>query len=69
MKEKKDRLESKSREYGYSSFSGKVEKRLDLNDLLKRAENEKNRDRKLNLIIFSSVAFLVGICALLILSF
>ena len=43
--------------YGYSLPVDHEEKRLDLNDLLKRASEEKNKKKKMNLIIFSGTAF------------
>ena len=48
--------------YEYIKSSKKTKTRLDLNDLLKRLENQKKDDKKLNLLIFSgaiSVAFVV----------
>ena len=39
--------------YGYKALSDDTEKRLDLNDLLRRAADEKNRDKKVNILIFS----------------
>ena len=45
--------------YDYKSLSNNNTKRLDLNDLLKRAANEKNRSKKINLLIFSSATFVV----------
>ena len=36
--------------------SSNVSKRLDLNDLLKRAKDQEKNDRKLNLLIYAGVA-------------
>ena len=48
--------------YEYIKSSKTTKTRLDLNDLLKRLEDQKKNDKKLNLLIFSgaiSVAFVV----------
>ena len=55
---------SSSKEMEYTSSK----KRLDLNDLLKRAKDQKKSDKKANLIIFSAVAS-VFLLFLLIVSF
>ena len=39
--------------YGYKAVSYDTKKRLDLNDLLRRAADEKNRSKKVNILIFS----------------
>ena len=39
--------------YGYKALSDDTKKRLDLNDLLRRSANEKNRNKKVNILIFS----------------
>jgi len=39
--------------YEYRSLPDEAKKRLDLNDLLKRATIEKNKNKKINLLIFS----------------
>ena len=39
--------------YGYKALSDVTKKRLDLNDLLRRSVNEKNRNKKINILIFS----------------
>ena len=45
--------------YDYKSLSNNATKRLDLNDLLKRAADEKSRNKKINLLIFSGATFIV----------
>ena len=50
MKEHVHNDESFVDKYGYRRLQ-EAEKRLDLNDLLKRAEDKKKSDRKFNLLI------------------
>ena len=45
--------------YGYSSPADHIEKKLDLNDLLKRVSEEKNKRKKMNILIFSGATFSV----------
>ena len=52
--------------YGYRPLSNATKKRLDLNDLLRRAEDEKSRDKKINLLIFSGAASVVLVFLLLL---
>ena len=52
--------------YSYKAVSDDTEKRLDLNDLLKRAADEKNRSKKVNILILSGATFAVLIFLLLI---
>ena len=52
MRGKANQIKSKVVQYGYKSFQIN-EKRLDLNDLIKRAKDEKKNDKKFNLLIFS----------------
>ena len=53
-------VDSKNERYGYRPhIESEAPKRLDLNDLLKRVENEKNKSRKLNIFIFSGATTVV----------
>ena len=52
--------------YGFRSLSGTTKKRLDLNNLLKRAKEEEKRSKKLNLFIFSGATFVVLIFLMLL---
>ena len=46
--------------------SSNVSKRLDLNDLLKRAKDQEKNDRKLNLLIYAGVALIVAVVLLIL---
>ena len=46
--------------------SSNVSKRLDLNDLLKRAKDQEKNDRKLNLLIYAGVALIVAVFLLIL---
>ena len=52
--------------YDYRPLSDNAKKRLDLNDLLKRAKNEEKIDKKYNLLIFSGAASVVLVFILLL---
>ena len=52
--------------YGYRPLLDATKKRLDLNDLLRRAEDEKSRNKKINLLIFSGAASAVLVFLLLL---
>ena len=66
MRGKVSQARSDDVHYSYSSLSSETEKRLDLNDLLKRAAYEKNRDKKFNLLIFSGASTVVMVFLLLL---
>ena len=53
--------------YGYIKSSETVKSRLDLNDLLQRAKEEKKSDIKTNVLILSG-AFSIALVVFLILS-
>tara|TARA_B100000686_G_C16347906_1_gene741353 strand:- start:338 stop:541 length:204 start_codon:yes stop_codon:yes gene_type:complete len=56
-------------QYTYSTASEKKvsgKARLDLNDLLKRAKDQKISDKKNNLFILSAVTVLIGIVVVLL---
>jgi len=60
MKFKASQIKAVDDRYGYSSPIDQVaSKRLDLNDLLKRSADEKNKRKKVNFIIFSATTFLI----------
>ena len=69
MREKTSQTHYDQDRYGFSRpfDSFETRKKLDLNDLLKRAEDEKKKDKKINLIILSGAASVV-VAFLLILS-
>jgi hypothetical protein len=52
MKSKSSQFKPDSR-YGFGSPLDSEEKKLDLNDLLKRASKEKEKSKKMNVFIFS----------------
>ena len=62
MRGKVNQVKSYDNLYGYRPLIGTKDKRVNLNNLLKRIKNEEKKDKKLNLLIFSgaiSVAFVV----------
>ena len=65
MRGKANQIKSKVGQYGYKSFQIN-EKRLDLNDLIKRAKDEKKNDKKFNLLIFSGASTVVLVFFLLL---
>jgi len=52
--------------YGYKQLLGATDKRLNVNNLLRRIKNEKNKDKKFNLLIFSGATFVVLVFLLLL---
>ena len=58
MRRKASELKSEEDQYGYRPFQA-AEKRLDLNDLIKRAKAEEKNDKKFNVLIFSGAASVV----------
>ena len=69
MRGKVGEIEEKDEQYrfsnSYSESDYRPKKRLDLNDLLKRAEEEKKSDKKLNLLIFSGTIAVVAVFVLI----
>ena len=61
MRDRTSRVEYDDEEQYHASdfLNSSSKKRLDLNDLLKRAKDQKNNDKKINLLIFSGAASLV----------
>ena len=69
MRGKVGEIEEKDEQYrfsnSYSESDHRPKKRLDLNDLLKRAEEEKKSDKKLNLLIFSGTIAVTAVLGLI----
>ena len=65
MKVKASRVKSDEDQYGFKP-SGKSKKRLDLNDLLKRMEDQKKDDKRINILILSGVLVLVVVFFLIL---
>ena len=61
MREKVNQVGYKEEQYHVreSYDSSMSEKRLDLNDLLKRAKDEEKNDKKFNLLIYSCATFVI----------
>ena len=51
MRGKVNQVKSYDNLYGYRPLIGTKDKRLNLNNLLKRIKNEEKKDKKLNLLI------------------
>ena len=68
MRERAGRVDYEEKQYraGELLRSPTSKKRLDLNDLLKRAKNEKKNDKKLNLLIYSGVASVIVVFVLIL---
>ena len=66
MRGKVSQARSDDVQYGYKLLSDKAKKRLDLNDLLKRVADEKNKNKKVNLLIFSGATSVVLVFLLLL---
>ena len=65
MRGKTGQVKTDEDQYGYAPLDAR-KKRLDLNDLLKRAKNEEKNDKKYNLLIFSGAASVVLVFILLL---
>ena len=52
--------------YGYVKSAKTTESRLDLNDLLKRMEDQKKDDKKINILIFFGVLVLIAVFFLIL---
>ena len=59
MRERVGRVDYDEEQYHANELlhSSTSKKRLDLNDLLKRAKDEEKNDKKFNLLIYSCAAF------------
>jgi len=67
MRGKVNQLETESTDkYGFVTSNESVEKKLDLNDLLKRAKDQKKNDNRTNLLILSAAGSLIFVVVLLL---
>ena len=66
MRGKVNQVKSYDNFYGYRPSIGIKDKRLNLNNLLKRIKNEEKKDKKLNLLIFSGATSAVIVFFLLL---
>ena len=65
MRESVNQDKSDIDQYGFRPLE-REKKRLDLNDLLRRAKSQKKDDRKFNLQIFFGATIVVGVLYLLL---
>ena len=65
MRESINRERSDVDQYGFRPLESE-EKRLDLNDLLRKAKNQKEVERKFNLLIFCGAIIVVAVFYLLL---
>ena len=67
MREKANQDRNRGKKYALSRPVNEPipKKRLDLNDLLRRAQDKKKSDKKYNFLIFSGAAFVVVVFYLL----
>ena len=66
MRGKVNQVKTHDNQYGYRPLIGTKDKRLNLNNLLKRIKDEEKKNKKLNLLIFSGATFAVLIFFLLL---
>ena len=68
MRERASQVEYDEEQYHVSELlhPSTSRKRLDLNDLLKRAKEQKERDKKLNLLIYTGALSAVVVFGLLL---
>ena len=68
MRDRTSRVEYDDEEQYHASdfLNSSSKKRLDLNDLLKRAKDQEKNDRKLNLLIYAGVALIVAVFLLIL---
>ena len=64
MRENVSREESDVDKYGLRRLE-EVKKRLDLNDLLKRAKDQEKSDKKFNVLIYTSAASVLAVLLLI----
>ena len=66
MRERASQVEYNEDQYHDSGSlnSSTSKKRLDLNDLLKRAKDQEKNDKKLNLLIYSGAASVIAVLVL-----
>ena len=68
MREKTNQVGYEEEQYhvGESYDSSMSKKRLDLNDLLKRAKDQEKNDKKLNLLIYAGAASVIVVFVLIL---
>ena len=67
MKDRARQAEYDEEQYHASDFlKSSSNKRLDLNDLLQRAKDQKKSDKKLNILIYSGVVSVVAVFVILL---
>ena len=66
MRGKLSQVKSGDDHYGYRPLLDTTEKRLDLNNLLRRIKDEEKKNKKLNLLIFSGMTSVILIFFLLL---
>ena len=66
MRGKASQVKSDDDLYGYRPLLNTTEKRLDLNNLLRRIKDEEKKSKKLNLLIFSGMTSVILIFFLLL---
>ena len=66
MRGKASKVKSDDDRYGYKPSLITKDKRLNLNNLLKRIKDEENKNKKLNLLIFSGTLLSVLVFFLLL---
>ena len=66
MRGKVSQVESDDDLYGYKPLLKTTDKRLNVNNLLRRIEDEKKKDKKFNLLIFSGAISVVLVFLLLL---
>ena len=68
MREKANQIRYKEEQYRFSKpyNNSTLKKRLDLNDLLKRAKDQEKNDKKLNLVIYAGAASVIVVFVLIL---
>ena len=68
MREKANQVGYKEEQYhvGEPYDSSTLKKRLDVNDLLKRAKDQEKNDKKLNLVIYAGAASVIVVFVLIL---
>ena len=66
MRGKLSQVKSDDDLYGYRPLLNTTEKRLDLNNLLRRIKDEEKKSKKLNLLIFSGMISVILVFFLLL---
>ena len=66
MRGKLSQVKSNDDLYGYRPLLDATKKRLDLNNILRRAKDEEKKNKKLNLLIFSGMTSVILVFFLLL---